>query len=127
ERALLANSLAFSEPGQRQKASRAELAPTLGYPPHYSGKSRGTSATLTIITSRVKGTPMRTKSPKRYWPGPSTRVFTGEEIGVMNAAEAARATVMAKGRGDTSSACAVAMATGAISTAVAVLEMNRPI
>ncbi len=47
--------------------------------------------------SRVNGTPIRTKSPKRYWPGPSTRVFTGEEIGVMKAAEAATATTMAKG------------------------------
>ena len=54
-------------------------------------------------------------------------MLTGEDTGVMKAAEAATATVMANGMGDMSSACAVAMATGAMSTAVAVLEINRPI
>ncbi|MNO07306.1 hypothetical protein D3C81_2294460 [compost metagenome] len=53
--------------------------------------------------------------------------MTGEDTGVMNAAEAARATVMANGYGDMPNCCAVLIATGAIRTAVAVLEMNRPI
>ena len=34
--------------------------------PSQSGNTSGTSSTATIITSTVKGTPMRTKSPKRY-------------------------------------------------------------
>ena len=45
----------------------------------------------------------------------------------MKAAEAASATIMANGYGEAPSCSAVASATGAISTAVAVLEMNRPI
>ena len=45
----------------------------------------------------VKGTPSFTKSPKLYWPGPRTKVLTGDDIGVMNAAEDASATVIAKG------------------------------
>ena len=59
--------------------------------------NHGTISTVTSITSTVKGTPTLTKSAKRYWPGPSTKVFTGEETGVMNAADAAKATVMANG------------------------------
>ena len=86
----------------------------------------GTRMTLVSITRRVKGTPMRTKSLKRYWPGPSTRVLTGDEMGVIKAADAARATIIAKGAGETCNALALAMATGAISTAVAVLEINKP-
>jgi hypothetical protein len=57
----------------------------------------GTSSTLTIATMMVKCTPNFTKSPKLYCPGPTTSVFTGEEMGVMNAADAASATVMANG------------------------------
>ena len=52
------------------------------------------------MTKIVKGTPILTKSPNLYPPGPTTIVFTGEEIGVMKAAEAATATVIAKGTGD---------------------------
>ena len=44
----------------------------------------------------------------------------------MNAADAARATVMANGYGDSPRCAAMARATGAISTAMAVLEMNMP-
>ena len=66
----------------------------------YKGKSIGTKTTLASITIRVKGTPIRTKSLKRYWPGPNTRVFTGEEIGVIKAAEAANATIIANGAGE---------------------------
>lgn len=58
----------------------------------WSGRSQGTSRTLTIITTTVKGTPTRTKSPNAYLPGATTSVFTGDEIGVMNAADEARAT-----------------------------------
>ncbi len=65
--------------------------------PPYIGNTTGTSSTVTSSTRIVKGTPTFTKSKNLYWPGPSTRMFTGEEIGVMNAAEAARATVIAKG------------------------------
>jgi len=50
-----------------------------------------------ISNSKVKGTPILTKSMNRYWPGPSTSVFVGNEIGVINAAEAARATIVANG------------------------------
>ena len=35
----------------------------------------------------VNGTPTLTKSPKLYCPRPTTSMFTGEEMGVMNAAE----------------------------------------
>ena len=53
-------------------------------------------------------------------------MFTGEEIGVMNAVEAASATIIANGYGDACNSSAMARPTGAISTAVAVLEMNSP-
>ena len=36
---------------------------------------------LTSATMMLNGKPTFTKSPKLYWPGPTTRVFTGEEIG----------------------------------------------
>jgi hypothetical protein len=62
-----------------------------------SGRSQGISSTVSTSTRPVSGTPIRTKSPKRYLPGTSTSVLTGEETGVMNAAEAAMATVMTKG------------------------------
>ena len=51
----------------------------------------------TIMTRMLNGTPILAKSMNLYCPGPKTSVFTGEEIGVMNAVEAARATVTAKG------------------------------
>jgi len=50
-------------------------------------------------------------------------VFTGDEMGVMKAVEAASATIIAKGYGDAFRSFAIASATGAIGTAVAVLEM----
>jgi hypothetical protein len=53
--------------------------------------------TQMIITRMLNGTPILTKSMNLYCPGPKTRVFTGEEIGVINAVEAPRATVTAKG------------------------------
>jgi hypothetical protein len=53
-------------------------------------------------------------------------VFTGDETGVMKAVEAAKATIMAKGYGEAFRSLATARATGAIRTAVAVLEMNMP-
>jgi hypothetical protein len=61
------------------------------------GRSRGTSRTVINRTMMVNGTPTRTKSIKRYFPGTSTSVFTGDETGVINAADAANATVIAKG------------------------------
>ncbi len=61
------------------------------------GKKSGTSSTLTIATTIENGTPTFTKSPKLYWPGPTTSVFTGEEIGVMKAVEAASAMIIANG------------------------------
>lgn len=64
---------------------------------YQSPNTHGTITTVTTITSNVNGTPTLTKSAKRYWPGPSTKVLTGDDTGVMNAAEAARATVMANG------------------------------
>lgn len=56
----------------------------------------------------------------------TTNVFTGDETGVMNAVEAAKATIIAKGYGEACISAAMANATGAIKTAVAVLEMNIP-
>ena len=63
----------------------------------YKGNNQGTIRTLISITTRAKGTPILTKSINRYWPGAITSMFTGEEIGVINAVDAARATIMAKG------------------------------
>ncbi len=54
-------------------------------------------STLTIATTTVNGAPTFTKSSKLYCPGPTTRVFTGEEIGVMKAADAASAKIIANG------------------------------
>ena len=48
-------------------------------------------------------------------------VFTGEDTGVINAAEAAIATTIANGTGDTLSCVAREIAMGAIKIAVAVL------
>ncbi len=45
----------------------------------------------------------------------------------MNAADAATATIIAKGYGDEPMSLATAIATGAINTAVAVLDTNKPI
>ena len=53
-------------------------------------------------------------------------VFTGEETGVINAAEAAIATTIANGTGDTLSCVARESAMGAIKIAIAVLEINNP-
>ena len=53
-------------------------------------------------------------------------VFTGEETGVINAAEAAIATTIANGTGDTLSCVAREIAMGAIKIAIAVLEINNP-
>ena len=53
-------------------------------------------------------------------------VFTGDDTGVINAAEAAMATTIANGIGDKLSWCAIVIAMGAIKIAVAVLEMNKP-
>ena len=53
--------------------------------------------------------------------------MTGDETGVINAADAAIATIMANGYGETPIDFAIASAMGAIRTAVAVLEINRPI
>jgi hypothetical protein len=49
------------------------------------------------LTTIENGTPILTKSPKAYCPGPTTRVFTGDEIGVMKAVDAASAMVIANG------------------------------
>lgn len=62
-----------------------------------SGRKIGIRITVTIIATMVKGTPTFTKSPNPYWPGPTTNVFTGEEMGVMKAEEAAIATTMTNG------------------------------
>ena len=50
-------------------------------------------------------------------------MFTGDEMGVMKAVEAASATIIAKGYGEAFRSFVIASATGAISTAAAVLEM----
>lgn len=55
-----------------------------------------------------------------------TSMLVGEETGVTKAAEQAIATVIAKAWGETCKAWAASMATGAIKTAVAALEMNKP-
>lgn len=62
-----------------------------------NGKIKRIKITVTSMTSRVRGTPIRTKSRKAYRPEPTTRVFTGEETGDMKAAEAAGATVIQNG------------------------------
>src|SRR5262245_29708885 len=92
----------------------------------YRGSSQGTIKTTTTMTRRLNGTPTRKKSPKVYSPGVTTSVFTGEETGVMNAVDAARATIITKGYREAVSSSAIAIATGAIRTAVAVFEINSP-
>src|SRR5262245_45739413 len=92
----------------------------------YSGSSHGIINTTTTITSKLNGTPTRRKSPNVYSPGVTTRVFTGDEIGVMNAVDAASATIITNGYREAWRASAIAIATGAIRTAVAVFEMNNP-
>src|SRR5262245_14541535 len=82
--------------------------------------------TTTIMTITLNGTPTRTKSPKVYSPGVTTSVFTGDEIGVMNAVDAANATIITNGYREALSSSAIAIATGAIRTAVAVFEMKSP-
>ena len=54
-------------------------------------------------------------------------MFTGDEMGVMNAADAASATIIANGYGEAFKCWARLRAMGAISTAVTVFEMKRPI
>lgn len=41
--------------------------------------------TATISTMVLKGSPTRTKSPKRKFAGETCSVYTGEDTGVMNA------------------------------------------
>src|ERR1700750_1070285 len=55
-----------------------------------------------------------------------TSIFTADETGVTNAAQQPSETVMAKACGETWRTPAASIATGAISTAVAALEMNSP-
>lgn len=62
-----------------------------------NGNSRGINSTLTTITISVNGTPTFTKSKNRYPPGAHTSVFTGEDTGVINAADAATATAIVNG------------------------------
>ena len=71
-----------------------------------------------------RATPVLKKSPKRYPPGPMTRVFTGDAMGVAKAVEAAMATAMRKGSGACPASTATLSATGARRTAVAVLDMT---
>jgi len=63
---------------------------------------------------------------RNYIVGSTTSVFTGEEIGVMKAVDAASATINRETIGRGFEVLAIASATGAIRTAVAVLEMNKP-
>ena len=79
------------------RRARAVISRRRGPVYGFRGKSHGTRSTVRSRTTIVKGTPIRSKSPKRYCPGASTSVFTGDETGVMKAAEAASATVMTKG------------------------------
>src|SRR5215472_14241468 len=53
-------------------------------------------------------------------------MFTADDTGVTKAAQQPTETVIAKACGETCKAPAASMATGAISTAVAELEMNNP-
>src|SRR5271163_2818247 len=101
--------------------------PSAGTGSQCKGNSQGTIKIVVNSTRTVKGTPSFTKSPNRYCPGPRTSVLTGDEMGVMNAAEDAKATVIANGWGEAPRWLAVLSAIGAISTAVAVLEIKRPI
>src|SRR5215467_13638514 len=55
-----------------------------------------------------------------------TSILTADDTGVTNAAQQPSETVIAKACGETCRARAASMATGAISTAVAELEMNSP-
>src|SRR6516164_6071453 len=55
-----------------------------------------------------------------------TSIFTADDTGVTKAAQQPSETVIAKACGETCRARAASMATGAISTAVAALEMNSP-
>src|SRR5262249_45833868 len=76
-------------------ATVATIRPAIAL--YRNARKTGTSNTLTIATMMAKGVPTFTKSPKLYCPGPTTSVFTGEEIGVMKAVDAASATVIANG------------------------------
>jgi hypothetical protein len=65
--------------------------------PNQKGKMSGTSKTLVSMATIENGTPTRTKSTNLYLPGETTNILTGEETGVMNAVDAASATVIANG------------------------------
>lgn len=66
----------------------------------YKGNSIGTINTESSITNTVNGTPTLTKSINLYPPGASTIVLTGEDTGVIKAAEAEIATIITNGAGE---------------------------
>ena len=72
------------------------------------------------------GKPTCTKSKNEYSPGCCTSKLTGDEIGVTYAAEQAIATVIANAWGGIPKVIATSIAIGAMRTAVAVFEINRP-
>jgi hypothetical protein len=59
----------------------------------------GIRITLTTIISRFNGTPDRTKSLKRYPPGPNTIMCVWYPTGEAKAKDDARATAITNGRG----------------------------
>jgi hypothetical protein len=61
---------------------------------YLKGNRSGTESNVTTMAKSCRGTPTLTKSLNLYSPGPITRVFTGDAIGVANAVEAANATVI---------------------------------
>ena len=65
-----------------------------------NGKKIGTNAISTVITRKVNGTPILTKSLKLYPPGATTIVLIGDETGVIKEADVAIATVIANGYGE---------------------------
>lgn len=66
----------------------------------YSGNKIGTKNTDSSITKIVNGSPTFTKSIKLYPPGANTMVFTGEDTGVINAADEEIATIIVNGAGE---------------------------
>ena len=77
---------------------------------------------ISIIT--CSGTPTLANSPNLYPPGPNINAFTGDATGVENAVEAAMATIITNGYAETDMVSAKPVAIGAMSTAVAVFEIN---
>ena len=75
--------------------SRAPGVLTHGGPHH--GKKTGTRSNVATSTSACNAKPTFAKSPKRYWPGFSTSVFTGDATGVANEVDAASATAISSG------------------------------